>query len=371
MTVQRAALVLGVWVLLCGCIFGQTTTGTLVGTVADPDDAAVPGVHVELRNIATGAVIATTTGTEGIFRFNSLVPATYSLTIKPPPGSRPITSRYRSYRQRSARLGQNRPVAGRADGAGVGHRSRHAHPDGFGRELQADRWRADAGHHPERPRPVRHAGDAARVSKPRSRIPPARTPSDGAHQWRHRRPGELHGGWDRRHGHREQHHPALRAEHGFDRRNARADHQLPGGIRPQLQRHHQRGDQGRQPGVPRQRLGQQAARDVQCQELLQQLQRPAQKSIYRFFVWGYSIGGPVYIPKLFNTDKKKLFFFFSQEYTKQKPATQIGILQHADRGAAGGRLRRLHRHATACRFSLPTPPPGTRFRTTTSQAWLR
>src|SRR6267154_1339302 len=30
----------------------------------------------------TGAVITTTTGAEGIFRFNSLVPAIYNLTIK-------------------------------------------------------------------------------------------------------------------------------------------------------------------------------------------------------------------------------------------------------------------------------------------------
>ncbi len=50
------------------------------------------------------------------------------------------------------------------------------------------------------------------------------------------------------------------------------------------------------------------------------------KSTYRFFVWGYSIGGPVYIPKLFNRDKRKLFFFFSQEYTKQKPGIQNGYL---------------------------------------------
>ena len=69
-----------------------------------------------------------------------------------------------------------------------------------------------------------------------------------------------------------------------------------------------------------------------------------QKSLYRFFVWGYSIGGPVYIPKLFNTKKQKLFFFWSQEYTKQKPGTQIGIRQHADRRHARGRLLRLHRH---------------------------
>src|SRR3954451_10192901 len=38
---------------------------------------------------------------------------------------------------------------------------------------------------------------------------------------------------------------------------------------------------------------------------------------YRFNVETYSIGGPVYIPKVFNTEKKKLFFFWSQEYTGQ------------------------------------------------------
>ena len=46
-----------------------------------------------------------------------------------------------------------------------------------------------------------------------------------------------------------------------------------------------------------------------------------QKSKYRFFVGGYTIGGPVYIPRVFNTAKNKLFFFWSQEYTRQKPAS--------------------------------------------------
>ena len=86
MSVNRMAQVLCVLAILCGCVFGQTTTGTLLGTVADPGDAPVPGARVELKNIATGAIIATTTGVEGIFRFNSLVPATYSLTIKPMSG---------------------------------------------------------------------------------------------------------------------------------------------------------------------------------------------------------------------------------------------------------------------------------------------
>jgi hypothetical protein len=44
------------------------------------------------------------------------------------------------------------------------------------------------------------------------------------------------------------------------------------------------------------------------------------KAPYRFNVFGFSVGGPVYIPKLlnFNKDKNKLFFFVSQEYTRQR-----------------------------------------------------
>jgi hypothetical protein len=71
-----------------------------------------------------------------------------------------------------------------------------------------------------------------------------------------------------------------------------------------------------------------------------------QKAIYRFFVYGYSIGGPVYIPKVWNTQKKKLFFFFSQEYTKQRPSqtTSVNMVptpaqltgQFADRCPASG-----------------------------------
>ncbi|MBI4902964.1 MAG: TonB-dependent receptor [Acidobacteria bacterium] len=39
---------------------------------------------------------------------------------------------------------------------------------------------------------------------------------------------------------------------------------------------------------------------------------------YRYRINGFTIGGPVYIPKVFNTEKNKLFFFFSQEYVGMK-----------------------------------------------------
>lgn len=38
------------------------------------------------------------------------------------------------------------------------------------------------------------------------------------------------------------------------------------------------------------------------------------KPRYRFNSWTYNVGGPVYIPKVFNRDKNKLFFFWSQEF---------------------------------------------------------
>ena len=44
----------------------------------------------------------------------------------------------------------------------------------------------------------------------------------------------------------------------------------------------------------------------------------------------YSIGGPVFIPKHFNRDKKRLFFFWSQERTGQFVSRWFGIGLHAD-----------------------------------------
>jgi hypothetical protein len=42
------------------------------------------------------------------------------------------------------------------------------------------------------------------------------------------------------------------------------------------------------------------------------------KAPYRYRITGYTVGGPITIPKLFNTSRDKLFFFWSQEYTGQR-----------------------------------------------------
>src|ERR1017187_659877 len=57
-------------------------TATLQGTVTDPGDAAVPGASIEAKNVSTGVIRSTTSNAEGFFRFDSMLPAVYNLTIK-------------------------------------------------------------------------------------------------------------------------------------------------------------------------------------------------------------------------------------------------------------------------------------------------
>ncbi|MDE3178886.1 MAG: hypothetical protein KGM47_04420 [Acidobacteriota bacterium] len=47
------------------------------------------------------------------------------------------------------------------------------------------------------------------------------------------------------------------------------------------------------------------------------------KSPLRYNDYGYTIGGPFYIPGVYNTDKNKTFFFWSQEWIRESAAAPI------------------------------------------------
>src|SRR5664280_250958 len=68
--------------LCCASLIGQTVTSSVVGTVVDPADAAVAGAQVALTNTGTGAVRQATTDNVGSYRLVELDPGPYSLTIK-------------------------------------------------------------------------------------------------------------------------------------------------------------------------------------------------------------------------------------------------------------------------------------------------
>jgi len=64
----------------------------------------------------------------------------------------------------------------------------------------------------------------------------------------------------------------------------------------------------------------------------------AKKAPYKKHDFGYTIGGPVYIPNHYNSDKKKTFFFWSQEWRRNKTPTTIlqNVPSDAERGLVGG-----------------------------------
>lgn len=47
-------------------------------------------------------------------------------------------------------------------------------------------------------------------------------------------------------------------------------------------------------------------------------QRGLQRPPYRYNIGSYTVSGPVYIPGVFNRERKKLFFFWSQEFQRQR-----------------------------------------------------
>jgi hypothetical protein len=75
--------VLGLALILGSPIaYGQTgERGRISGTVADQTGAVIPGANVVLRNDASGAELRITTDTKGLYVFDYVLPATYTLTV--------------------------------------------------------------------------------------------------------------------------------------------------------------------------------------------------------------------------------------------------------------------------------------------------
>jgi hypothetical protein len=62
------------------------------------------------------------------------------------------------------------------------------------------------------------------------------------------------------------------------------------------------------------------------------------KALYRKHDYGYTFSGPVFIPNHYNSDKKKTFFFWSEEWRKEANPTTItqNVPSDAERGLVGG-----------------------------------
>ncbi len=77
-TVQISGIMV---ILLAGRLNAQVLYGGLVGNVTDPSGAVVPNAEVRARNLDTGAVLQTTTGTTGNFAIGNVPPGRFEVTI--------------------------------------------------------------------------------------------------------------------------------------------------------------------------------------------------------------------------------------------------------------------------------------------------
>jgi len=74
-------LVASLAAMLCQFSFAQNFTSSITGIVTDPTSAAVAGAKVELKNMATNDVRDATSGNDGSYQFNNLIPGTYEVDV--------------------------------------------------------------------------------------------------------------------------------------------------------------------------------------------------------------------------------------------------------------------------------------------------
>lgn len=65
-------------------VFGQTSRGTLTGSVTEPSGAVVADANVTITQNATGVTRQTTTNSSGIYRFDAVDLGTYTLAVQAP-----------------------------------------------------------------------------------------------------------------------------------------------------------------------------------------------------------------------------------------------------------------------------------------------
>jgi hypothetical protein len=94
--VASAVLVFALLTFLTQSSYGQATTlGSIVGTVSDPSGAAVPNARVRATNTQTGVVRETQTGGSGNFSVLSLIPGVYSVEVTAPNFQRQVQDNLR------------------------------------------------------------------------------------------------------------------------------------------------------------------------------------------------------------------------------------------------------------------------------------
>src|SRR5215831_5705284 len=81
---QRSILAVTSILFISSLAWGQAQTGSLSGSVLDTNDAAVPGASVDIRENRTGATAHTVSSDAGLYVFPSLAPGVWTVSVEKP-----------------------------------------------------------------------------------------------------------------------------------------------------------------------------------------------------------------------------------------------------------------------------------------------
>lgn len=81
-TTTRAAIIAGLLLLLPLALYAQEARGTISGTVKDASGGVVPGAAVKVTNVAMGTSVTATTSDAGLYQAPYLIPGTYQISVE-------------------------------------------------------------------------------------------------------------------------------------------------------------------------------------------------------------------------------------------------------------------------------------------------
>lgn len=305
---------------LSGTLDAQTVNGVVKGALTDPGAAAVPAAGIELRNDATGASLRTSSSAAGLFVFPSVPPATYTLTVEAKgfqrhslTGLQVISSETRDLGQIELALGQLQQTVTVADTAAAlqaASSERSGLVSGSQLEELALKGRDfmalmqlipgvvdTRGASRDATSPEAVAGISINGGRPEMKnftVDGIGALDTGSNNTVHYQPNMdtiaevkvLTSNYQAEYG---------RSAAGVISVVTRSGSQEFHGTGWWTHRHEQ----------------------FNANEFFRN-RSGLDKAPYRYNIAGFSIGGPAYIPGRFNTGKNRLFFFASQEYTRQK-----------------------------------------------------
>jgi len=331
MTAKRMAQALCALVLLCGVVYAQTVTSNVIGTVTDPTGANVPGAEIQVKAQATGAVRTATANAEGVFRITNLAPGAYTLTVK--------AAGFKTYEQSALNLASQET-----------------------RDLGS--LQLTLGSAVEQVSVTAVATPVQTASSEKSSLVDGAQLNQIAIKGRdmfamlslipgivNTSPGET----TTEYGIYYLNINGAQGTGGAGRNNVTVDgigNMDTGGewttlYEPNMDSvaevrvltSNYQAEYGHMAGAQISVItkggGQQFHGSAWASKRHEMFNAKSwfnnfnnqQKPIYRYFIGGFSVGGPAYIPKLFNKQKNRLFFFVSQEYTKQKPTSTTNYAQ--------------------------------------------